>query len=184
MPVPRPQSRHPAGLSRRQLIIVASAVPLVWFTGGCTLSGPGRDEPTSSAQQAEADPDVAILASAAAQVDDLVALCEQVIDQRPSVTRQLQPLLETHRRHAEVLGSAAAGRQGSPSGTPTSSAPAGPLPRGRRAVLSLVGAAEQRAAKTHMGQVREAESGQFAQLLASISAAESQLATVLEEEAR
>lgn len=171
------------------MITAATAVPLVWLTGGCTLSGQRSDRTDSRSEQAEDDPDVAVLDSATAHVDELVALCEQVVSEQPALTPQVQPLLATHRRHAEVLGSAKAvgappRRSPDASGTPTGTATPEPLPGGRTAVLSLVAAAEQRAAQAHLRHVRRAESGQFAQLLASISAAESQHATVLEEVVR
>lgn len=189
MPVPRRQPRPDGGVSRRQLLGTASAFPLLWPAGGCTLSGPGGDEPATP--DPAADPDVAVLRSAAAQVDALVALCARVVDERPELARPVQPALQIHRRHAEVLGSASSSTARSGTGTPTprrtgSGAPSGaatgePLPRGRAPVLSLLAGAEQRAAQVHRRQVRQAESGQFAQLLAAVSAAESQLETVLKQ---
>ncbi|HET7327331.1 MAG TPA: hypothetical protein VFJ14_08600, partial [Nocardioidaceae bacterium] len=64
--------------------------------------------------------------------------------------------------------------------TPSGTEAAEPLPRSRPAVLALLAAAEEDAAAAHRADVRRAESGRFAQLLASISAAETQHATTIE----
>jgi hypothetical protein len=91
-------------------------------------------------------------------------------------------VLATHHRHAEVLGAASQSSSHPPTRPPGASS--GPLPAGRAQVLSLVAEAERFAATVHRSQVRRAESGQFASLLASISAAESQLGVVVGEAAR
>lgn len=172
--------------TRRQVLAASVAVPAAWLTGACTLSrtdgasAPERPEPAE-------DPDVVLLAHAVVLVEDLIALLERVVAERPPLATEVEPLLANHRRHAEVLGSAA-----TPDSTRTpedaADGPAGdegrPLPRRRNRVLGLVARREQRAADAHLRQVQGASSGQFARLLASVSAAESQHAAVLEEALR
>jgi hypothetical protein len=185
-----PVSHHPQGLSRRRLVIAAAALPAAWLAGGCTTDDSVPDGSVSdssvsdsSAPDADApDPDVAVLEEATAVVDDLTRLVSRAIAERPALAPTLQPVLATHHRHAEVLGAASQSSSHPPTRPPGASS--GPLPAGRAQVLSFVAEAERFAATVHRSQVRRAESGQFASLLASISAAESQLGVVVGEAAR
>jgi len=181
------------GLSRREVVTAAAAVPALWLAGGCTLSGAGSNPLPGAHEQAADDPDVVVLALAAAEVTGLVERLERVVRERPGLEPVVRPLLRNHEEHAEVLGAAGGPQQGgTPSGTPAQSgapatddgASAGPLPRGRARLLTELAAAEQQAADAHLRHVGRALSGQFARLLASISAAETQHATVLREAAR
>jgi hypothetical protein len=161
-------------MSRRGLLRGAAAAPAAWVLAACTsdtLNGESTD-----GERAPDDPDGELLQEAVAVVSGLVDLVSRAITERPVAARDLRALLRTHRRHAEVLGSA---RRASATTAPTTSETPG-LPRGRAAVLSMVASEETRASRRHLRHVARASSGPFAQLLASISAAEAQLATTLQ----
>jgi hypothetical protein len=167
----------PILMSRRSLLRGAAAALTAWMLAACTTDSPNGGsafgEPTPD------DPDAALLQESVAVVTGLIDLVSRAIAELPTAARDLRAVLSTHRRHVEVLGSA---RRDPGASSPTTSETPAPLPRGRAAVLSVVVSEEIRASRSHLRHVARASSGPFAQLLASISAAEAQLATTLRSE--
>ncbi|MPZ97353.1 MAG: hypothetical protein GEU96_21165 [Propionibacteriales bacterium] len=188
---PEPPASDPAALTRRAVLTAALALPPWMLVSGCTLSGPrddsgsddsgGDDVGRDNKQAADEDPDVAVLDEAVAVVTGLVTGLEQSVAERPTLARQVDPVLEAHRRHAQVLGEARpSGSAGTPSGSASPSRP----PVGPRQTLARLARAERQAAARHLEHTARAKSGQFARLLASIAAAEAQYGVVLGKAAR
>lgn len=190
---PEPPAFEPAAHTRRAVLTAALALPPWMLVSGCTLSGPRDDSGSGDAggdgagsddkQAADEDPDVAVLDEAVAVVSGLVTGLEQSVAERPTLARQVDPVLEAHRRHAQVLGEARPSDGGS-AGTPSGSASPSRPPVGPRQTLARLARAERQAAARHLEHTARAKSGQFARLLASIAAAEAQYGVVLGKAAR
>ncbi|MGH3385856.1 MAG: hypothetical protein ACRDO1_14870 [Nocardioidaceae bacterium] len=187
---PEPPASEPAAHTRRAVLTAALALPPWMLVSGCTLSGPrddtgsdsGSDDAGRDGKEApDEDPDVAVLDDAVAVVAGLVTGLERSVAERPSLARQVDPVLEAHRRHAQVLGEA---RPSTDAGTPSASASPSEPPVGPRQTLARLARAERQAAARHLDHTARATSGQFARLLASIAAAEAQYGVVLGKAAR
>jgi hypothetical protein len=172
--------------SRRNVVAAAIAVPVA--AAGCTLSGP---TPTRSPQRrsAQVDPDVALLEEVATATSAMVELYEGVLREHPPLRRDLRPMLDAQRAHADAVGEAApseddgaARRPGAASPTPRRRPGRSvDVPRRPAAAIRALTDAESRSAADLMEATRNALSGPFAQLLASMSASASQRVLVLGE---
>jgi len=172
--------------SRRSVVAAAIAVPVA--AAGCTLSGP---TPTRSPQRrsAEVDPDVALLDEVAAATSAMVDLYEGVLREHQALRGDLRPMLAAQRAHADALGEAApsgeggaSGPSGGPSGGPRRRSGRGVgVPRRPAAAVRELTDAENRSAADLLDATRQAVSGPFAQLLASMSASAAQRVLVLGE---
>lgn len=168
--------------SRRSVVAAAIAVPVA--AAGCTLSGP---TPTRSPQRrsAEVDPDVALLDDVTAATSAMVELYEGVLREHPSLRRDLRPMLDAQRAHADALGAAAPSEKDGPSGPSGGASPRRrsgrgvEVPRRPAAAVRALTDAESRSAADLLEATRKALSGPFAQLLASMSASASQRVLVL-----
>jgi hypothetical protein len=168
--------------SRRSVVAAAIAVPVA--AAGCTLSGP---TPTRSPQRrsAEVDPDVALLDEVADATSAMVDLYEAVLREHRFLRGDLRPMLDAQRAHEDALGEAA------PSGEDGASGPSGgprrrsgrrvEVPRRPAAAVRELTDAENRSAADLLDATRQAVSGPFAQLLASMSASAAQRVLVLGE---
>jgi hypothetical protein len=181
--MPAPPSLRP---SRRSVVAAAIAVPVA--AAGCTLSGP---TPTRSRQRrsAEADPDVPLLDEVAAATSAMVEMYEGVLREYPSLRRDLRPMLAAQQAHAAALGEAAPSKEDGPSGGSAGPSPSPRRGSGRRvevprrpaAAIRALTDAESDSAADLLEATREALSGPFAQLLASMSASASQRVVALRE---
>ncbi len=173
----------PARPSRRAVVTAALAVPVAG--AGCTLSGPAPQR-SPVRQSAEVDPDVALLGEVTTATTELLALYEGVAAEHRDLRADLRPLLEAHRAHAGALGDAAPPGGAGPSSRrrPGGGGAAGPrvdVPRGARAAVRRLMAAEREAADGLLDATGRAASGPFARLLASMSASSAQALRVLGE---
>ena len=184
----------PTRPSRRTVVAAALAVPAA-AASGCTLSdsSPPREPQQRSAE--EVDPDVALLDEVSFATDEMVALYEASVERHRVLRRDLRPLLQAHREHADALGDAAPeprrdqgrgqrrdrGRHGS--GDPASEPTPGDVtvPARRPEALRDLAAAERAHAVALMDATGRAASGDFARLLASMSAASATAERVLAE---
>jgi hypothetical protein len=175
----------PSRPTRRSVLAAALAVPAA-TAAGCTLSGQAPSE--GSAREAnEVDPDVALLEQVSQATDEVVALYEAVIEEHHGLRDDLQPLLAAHRAHVDALGQAAPdaaegarGGQGERGGgRDGSSAQAPHVPRHPKQAVRRLQSTERQTSKRLLEVTREAQSGGFARLLASMSASSAQAAHVL-----
>ena len=171
--------RMPSRPTRRSVLAAALAVPAA-SAAGCTLSGPAPNK-RSAREAPEVDPDVALLDEVSEAADELVALYEAVIDEHRSLRDDLRPLLTAHHAHVQALGQAApdaADRRGDQAG----SSPSAPhVPRRSEQAVRRLQSTERRTSERLLEATREAESGGFARLLASMSASSAQAEHVLGE---
>jgi len=175
--------RMPSRPTRRSVLAAALAAPAATAVG-CTLSGPTPAR--SSAREApDVDPDVALLEQVSKATTEVVALYEAVIDEHRGLRDGLRPLLAAHRAHEEALGEAAPpesardrrdARRGNGSSARTPDAPR----RSEQAVAQLE-STERDTSRRLLEATRDARSGGFARLLASMSASSAQAVLVLGE---
>lgn len=174
----------PTRPSRRTVVRAAVLVPAA-SAAGCTLSGPEPEHPRRRAAAPE-DPDVALLARVAASTTALVELYEAVAARHRALRADLSPLLAARRAHEDALGQAAPGRRGQPPrrggrGRDRQSAGTVEVPRRPGAAVRLLADAEREQSARLLDATRQAASGGFAQLLASMSASCAQSSRVLTE---
>ncbi len=173
----------PADRTRRA-VLVATAVSLpLLAVSGCKGVGALAAPPSPA-------PDVAVLRSAIAAEEVMIARYDAVMTRSASLAEGLRPLRAEHRQHLAQLrsrlivppGSAAAPPSPSalsPSGpashgqVPAGQVPAGPgsVPSGAAAAIPFLQAAERAAAATLLHQLA-AVSPSLAQLMASVAASE------------
>ena len=171
----------PSRPTRRSVLAAALSVPAA-TAAGCTL--PGQEPGKGTAREAgDVDPDVALLEQVSETAGEVVALYEGVIDEHHSLRRDLRPLLAAHRAHVDALGQAAPdeahGGQAGRRGTPPTKAPH--VPRRPVQAVQRLQTTERQTSERLLEATRQAESGGFARLLASMSASSAQAAHVLGE---
>jgi hypothetical protein len=176
-----------AGRTRRAVLAAAAALPLL-AVSGCKGVGALATPPRPA-------PDVAVLRSAIAAEEVMIARYDAVMTRSASLAARLRPLRGEHRLHLAQLRSrlivppasaAAASPSPSPSGQPQAGQPqagqppAGPGsgPAGSAAAISYLQAAEHAAAATLLRQLA-AVSPSLAQLMASVAASEATHVTAL-----
>lgn len=192
-------------LTRRAALGVVAAGALA----ACTPPERGvdrrREQPPEPVEP-EVDPDVAVAAEALAAQQAMVDLVGTTLERHPDLAAELDPVLATHRTHADLLADAvpedvtvspsptASGSAG-PSGsvTPERSAAPGPsesaarrnrVPDDRLRALRQVVAGEQALVTTAKQQAFKAQSGGFARVLGGMAAAAAQHAAMLDAAAR
>jgi hypothetical protein len=174
----------PSRPSRRSVLAAALAVPAA-TAAGCTLSGPTPPARSSAREAPDVDPDVALLEQVSRATAAMVALYEAVVDEHRGLRDDLRPLLAAHRAHEKALGEAAPpedakDRRGGSRGA-DASAKAADVPRRPEQAVARLESTEQDTSRRLLEATREAESGGFARLLASMSASSAQAALVLGE---
>jgi len=175
--------RMPSRPTRRSVLAAALAVPAA-SAAGCTSSGPTPATRGSAREAPEVDPDVALLEQVSRATAAVVALYEAVVEEHRGLREDLRPLLAAHRAHEEALGEAAppGDAQDRRRGLGSDASAKAPDVPGRpdRALERLV-SAERDTSRRLLEATREAASGGFARLLASMSASSSQAVRVLGE---
>jgi hypothetical protein len=168
-----------AGRTRRAVLAAAAGLPLL-AVSGCKGVGALATPPRPA-------PDVAVLRSAIAAEEVMIARYDAVMTRSASLAARLRPLRAEHRLHLAQLRSrlivppaSAAAASPSPSPSPTGQPPAGPggVAAGSAAAISYLQAAEHAAAVTLLRQLA-AVSPSLAQLMASVAASEATHVTAL-----
>lgn len=200
MPSPD-RSAFPPALTRRSalagLVVAASTT---W--AGCTADADREQAPRKkdTADAPAPDPDVILAGLAVNRAQQMLDALDATVQRHPELSSLLGSAQTTHRAHIELMDEAApdeapdpsesaldgpssspsGGTSGGPSGRPS---PAGTapitVPAGRGQALALLATAEQDLSTALRRHAFVAQSGQFARLLASMSAAAGQHAAVL-----
>lgn len=196
-PVPTPSSApgplSGAPLSRRAALAVLAAA-VGGAVAGCT---PERQQPRARRQEPvepQVDPDVAVAAEALADQRAMVELIEATQRRHRGLGELLAPALATHQAHMRMLKDAVPDDVPvSPSGSPSASAspsasgspqpgphvPGPHVPRDQARALGRVVRAEQELRTSTKRLAFKAESGAFARVLGSMTAAAAQQAVLL-----
>jgi hypothetical protein len=168
----------PSRPTRRSVLAAALAAPAA-TAAGCTLSGPTPSK-RSAREAPEVDPDVALLERVSQAASAVVGLYEGVIEEHRSLRGDLRPLLAAHRAHVEALGRAAPGEvRGRRAAGRGAVAQAPDVPRRPEQAVRRLQSTEQDTSRRLLEATRQAESGGFARLLASMSASSAQAGHVL-----
>lgn len=151
-------------MDRRALLGGAVVITLPILLGGCSKKRAAELKP---------HPDVAVLTTAIAAEEDLVALYEAVRTAHADLARRLDPILAHHRAHLSVLRGHY--RQGTVVTSPTP--PPAPRPRPTAPsesaqALAALRTAERRAATDRVRDVERVGAAGLAQLFAGIGASE------------
>jgi hypothetical protein len=175
----------PARLTRRAALLTV-AVGMGGTLAGCTV---GDEPPRSSARRGTPassagteDPDVAIAAQALAEERSALDVLQATVTRHPELTSTLNPLVEAHRAHVNLLADAAPDRtESSPASASSELSPAESVavPANRRRALAAVAAQQDRLSLSHKRHAFAARSGAFARLLASMGASAAQHGVVL-----
>ena len=166
---PRPLPR----LTRRAALGVAGLASLGVTAVGC-------DEPAASpsaratVRSTKVTPDVALAVELVAGVQRSVALTADVVRRFPTLRPSLRPLLETQRAHLALLAEAVPDRV-----MPSPSVTAVPATTDRAVARASVVRSTKARLDAYNAAAVEAESGQFARLLASMGAGLAQHLAVL-----
>lgn len=169
-------------LSRRAVLTgAAGLVGLVATTAaGCSVDNPVTRDDAPAAPAALA-PDVAVATRALAEIRAVAAAVEDTATRFPAIRTRLAPLAALHRTHEASLADAVPDRATStpsPSSSASPSASASPtpyvVPRNRDRAVTALAAREQRLHDRLGVLALQAQSGDFARLLASMGAAVSQ----------
>ena len=190
MPTPSsaPGPLSGAPLSRRAALAVLAAA-VGGAVAGCT---PERQHPRAGRQEPvepQVDPDVAVAAEALADQRAMVELIEATHRRHRGLGERLTPALATHQAHVAMLKDAVPDDVPvSPSGSPPASAspsasgspqPGPHVPGDQARALARVVRAEQELRTSTKRLAFKAESGAFARVLGSMSAAAAQQAVLL-----
>ena len=165
-------------LSRRAVLTgAAGLVGLVATTAaGCSVDNPVTRDDGPAAPAALA-PDVAVATRALAEIRAVAAAVEDTATRFPAIRTRLAPLAALHRTHEASLADAVPDRATS-TPSPSSSASPSPtpyvVPRNRDRAVTALAAREQRLHDRLGVLALQAQSGDFARLLASMGAAVSQ----------
>lgn len=167
----------PAPPSRRAILQALAGLSAFALLPGCT----GDDGPdTPGAGRGEPDPDLALLARAIIEKQDLLAAYETTLARHRQLGARLEPLRADHAAHLAALTDF---RPLDPGAAPEPSASASPtgaaVPTERAAAVQALAAAELAAAGRRIGQCREARDPQLARLLAALGGSEAAHTTVL-----
>ncbi|MGI8901672.1 MAG: hypothetical protein ACR2HA_12260 [Nocardioides sp.] len=143
--------------------------------------GAGRTSTPTPSTFPEADPDVALAASVLAGEQDMVDRIDAAVAAHPALARTLTSARAVHVKHVELLTEAG---PVAPSATP-SPQPGRPRRRPSRArdrasAITTLARHEVRLSLVSRRRASAAESGAFARVLASMAAAASQQAAVLQ----
>lgn len=175
-----------AHLPTRRAALLASASGLVAVATACDVGArspaevvptpppttPPTPDPTTVGPVPAAGPDEALVDLVLADLGAVLGLVTAARRKTPRLRRDLRPLLVLHQAHARALGG--------PPGDPGSAR----LPGSPGAVLDDVRAREERSRRRLVEWAVQAESGQLARLLASMSAGLAQHLVALPREPR
>lgn len=168
---PTPPQVPPIGsrLGRRGLLIAGAGAGLA-VASGCSLNNPFDSTKTPAAEAIDdLAPDVALAVTAVGALLEAQSRAQLIVTTFPSLSSRVAGLVALHATHLEALQDAV------PSGVdpaPATSTPAPPATRA--AALTQQHAAELALHDRLVGLALRAESGPFARLLGSMSAAISQ----------
>lgn len=147
---------------------------------GCTGDDDGPDAPGA---KGEPDPDLALLATAIADKQDLLGTYEYAIAAQPRLAARLKPVREDHAAHLASLTSFRPDlptAEPSATGSPRPSSSPGPaIPSDPAAAVEKLAKGELAAAGRRIGQCESARDPELARLLASIGGSEAAHTAVL-----
>ena len=166
---PRPRPR----LTRRSALGATALFALGAAATGCDDPAATPSE-RATVRSTEITPDVALAVALVAGVQRSVALTSDVVRRFPLLRPSLRPLLETLRAHLALLAEAVPKQA-----MPSPSAAAVPATADRAAARALVVGSTAARREAFNAAAVEAESGQFARLLASMGAGLAQHLAVL-----
>lgn len=178
---------NPPSLTRRTaLLSLASAT--VGGLSGCT-EDTERNRPRRGRQEqgasARLDPDVVVASLALASEQRVLDALKAAAERHRRLSTTLAPLVATHQAHIDLLADAVPDDAPSPTATALQSPSPAPspgqpsVPATSRAALAALTVAEEQLGATMRRHAFVAESGQFARLLAAMSAAAAQHTAVL-----
>lgn len=172
----RPTDEDPktrgGGLDRRTLLLVGVASATL---AGCSLNNPFSDEKTPAAEAVrDLAPDVAVAVEAVTLLLAAADALEATVAAHPTLSAPLAGLTATHQTHLDALVAAV------PERVDVSSEPTPyVVPPSRGAALAAVRTSEATVQSQLVALAMRAESGPFARLLGTMSAAVSQQLAVL-----
>jgi len=173
----RPTDEDPGTRSRaldRRTLLLAGAASLTLT--GCSLNNPFSDEKTPAAEAVrDLAPDVAVAVEAVTLLLAAGAAVEATAAAYPDLTKTLAGLTATHTAHLDALTAAV------PERVDVSAAPTPyVVPTSRGGALAAVRTSEATLQDKLVALAMRAESGPFARLLGTMSAAVSQQLVVLD----
>ncbi|MGH3357916.1 MAG: hypothetical protein ACRDO7_03875 [Nocardioidaceae bacterium] len=174
---PPSQQLRPLRPLRRRSFLLASGVAAAAFVGGCGAVDDLLDnEPEADPQAPAPSADERLLESARSDQQRVLAGCVAVRAAHKPVRDLLAPIIDHHRTHVEILG-----------GEPSDGAARADVPADQTRALQRLRDLEQRASAQRADDASRARAGEFARVLAGISASQAQHAYLIEqalEEAR
>jgi hypothetical protein len=138
---------------------------------GCTPDRPAGPPVAGAPPEPEPDADVVLLGTVLAALDATAALVVATVERHPRTDPVLRPLVDVHAAHRAVLDEAAEVEQDDATAPVVPARPGAALDRVRRAETRLTGTLREATAN--------AQSGDFARALASMTASLTQHLTVL-----
>jgi hypothetical protein len=159
----RAPSGAPGATRRTALTVGLYGLGAMFLTACSDDAEPGTREPATRAGLA---PDVAVATRALGEIRAVRAAVTQTISRFPDSRATIGPLVAMHRTHEATLVDAVPDRA-QPSATPAPYV----VPRKREKALARIVAREQRLHATLDDLAVQAQSGQFARLLASMGTA-------------
>ncbi len=165
-------------LSRRALLVGAAGLGglIATTAAGCSVENPVTRDDAPQAPAALA-PDVSVATRALAEIRAVAVAVDATVTRFPATRTRLASLAALHRTHEASLSDAVPARATatpSPSSSPTASPAPYAVPRNRDRALIALAAREQRLHDSLGSLALQAQSGDFARLLASMGAAVSQ----------
>lgn len=182
MPPPTPED---PGLPRRAVLGILAAGAVAAVAGGCTTGASGHTAgrpPAVVRRPRGVSPDVALAVAAVARIGIVADLLHRTVAHHRGLRHQLAGLAALHAAHLQLLREAVPADRRAAARVPTGHR--GRVPRRQQAALAAAVQAERDLRPQLEGLAVRAESGEFARLLAAMSAAVAQqLAAVAPEKA-
>lgn len=168
-------ARHP--VPRRTVLAVTAAVATAPLAG-CELDPPDDRAPSSGPDAILSDEeyDTDLAGKAARSISATLAEVRAAAERHVGLAQSLAGLIAMHEAHHALLANSGADSGGDPSGSPSESVTAPPA---SGQALSRLTASERKLGRRLEGWAVAARSGQFARVLASMSASVSQHVAVL-----
>lgn len=165
----------------RRTVLRLAGVTALGALAGCTGDDDGPDTPGAKAN--EPDPDLALLARAITEKQDLLESYLLTLAAHPQLAARLNPLGKDHHAHLAALTDVRPDvptAEPSATGSPGPSSNPGPaVPTDRAEAVEALAKAELAAAGRRIGQCRSAREPDLARLLASIGGCEAAHTAVL-----
>lgn len=157
-------------LSRRAFLATAGT-GLVVLTAGCGSVGDLLDdEPASVDPSTSASSDEQLIDTVLRDQEQLLAAATATLRRHRNLRSTLDPIVDHHRTHVEILG-----------GDPSERARKSSIPRGEPDAIRALAQLERNAAKRRAVDAQRAESGEFARALAGIAASQVQHEYLLDQ---